>query len=186
MAWLSRDVPDPLKGSFNALRLLSFVGRLLSLWILFLVSGNSACGLSLQELRDDPNLTPEGLMAYFRDFEFKLDPELQDPEVFLATRSGDCDDFASLAATLLSEKQYTTQLVAVFMDGRTHVVCYVQEVHGYLDYNCREQSAPLQTTDGKLEDIADKVAAYFRQTWRCVAEFRSKSGIRRFGRIAFR
>jgi len=186
MVRLSRQVPGALKASFSALSLLSTSGKFLSLLAFSLVASNPAHGLSLQELRDDPDLTPEGLMAYFRDFSFKLGEELQDPEVFLATRSGDCDDFASLAAALLTERQYTTQLVAVFMEGQTHVVCYVQEVQGYLDYNRRGQSAPLQVTDGKLEDIADKVAAYFRTTWRCVAEYNSKGGTRRFGHIAFR
>jgi hypothetical protein len=143
-------------------------------------------GLSMRMLRESPNLTPEVFMAYFRDFSFKLGDQLQDPDVFLDTRTGDCDDFASLAEVLLRERNFTTQLIAVFMDGQTHVVCYVQEVQGYLDYNLRGRDIPLQPSSGQLEDIADQVSAYFRTPWRSVAEFESQAGIRRFGRIAFR
>jgi len=125
-------------------------------------------------------------MAQFSGFTFKLGEELQDPELFLATRTGDCDDFASLAATLLSERKFTPRLIAVFMEGQTHVVCYIPEAESYLDYNCRELPAPLQPTNGNLEDIAGKVARYFRTTWRLVAEFTLESGIPRFGNIAFR
>ncbi len=152
---------------------------------LFLV-GVQGWAVTLQELRDLPQLTPEIFMGYFRDFGFKLSEKLQAPEDFLAGRSGDCDDFACLAAEVLGEKKYTTRLIAIFMEGQTHVVCYVKESRSYLDYNCRRLPAPLQPTDGELEDIADKVALYFHSTWHCVAEYNSQAGIRRFGRIAFR
>jgi hypothetical protein len=142
--------------------------------------------LTVRMLREHPDLTPGVFMAYFRDFSFKLGDQLQDPDLFLATRTGDCDDFASLAETLLREKNFTTKLVAIFMDGQTHVVCYVQEVQGYLDYNLRGRDIPLQPSSGQLEDIADQVSAYFRTPWRSVAEFESRAGIRRFGRITFR
>jgi len=142
--------------------------------------------LTLKSFRELPELTPEVFMAQFSGFTFKLGEELQDPELFLATRTGDCDDFASLAATLLSERKFTPRLIAVFMEGQTHVVCYIPEAESYLDYNCRELPAPLQPTNGNLEDIAGKVARYFRTTWRLVAEFTLESGIPRFGNIAFR
>jgi hypothetical protein len=145
-----------------------------------------AQGLTLQTLRELPNLTPEVLMAQFSGFNYKLGEDLQDPEQFLATRTGDCDDFACLAATLLSERKFTPRLIAVFMEGQTHVVCYIPEVEGYLDYNCRGLPAPLQPTNGKLDDIAGKVANYFRTSWRLVAEFTLQAGTPKFGSIAFR
>jgi hypothetical protein len=141
--------------------------------------------LTVQRLRDDAQLTPERFMAYFCDFEFKLGDVLQSPEVFLATKSGDCDDFATLAADILNEKKYTTRLVAVFMDSQTHVVCYVEEIKGYLDFNLRNQSITVQPSNGDLDDIAGKVAKFFRADWRYVSEFTYQSGTRRFGRIAF-
>ena len=142
--------------------------------------------VTLEQLRQEPNLTPERLVSYFRDFKFKLGEKIQSPEIFLAAQSGDCDDFASLAAEVLRERKYTTRLIAVFMDGQTHVICYVEEVKGFLDYNRRQDSIAVQATTGDLEDMADKVAAFFRLPWRCVGEFTYHAGDRRVGRIVFR
>jgi hypothetical protein len=72
------------------------------------------------------------------------------------------------------------------MDSQVHVVCYVEEVKGYLDYNLRERATAVQATNGELEDMAEKVAATFRSPWRCVSEFSYQAGVRRLGRIAFR
>jgi hypothetical protein len=141
--------------------------------------------LTLEQLRADPDLTPERFIQYFSKFEFKLGDKVQSPEVFLASRSGDCDDFASLAATVLREKKYTTRLIVVFMDGQTHVVCYVEEIKGYLDYNNRQRAAAVQATNGDLEDIANQVAAWFHSRWSSVSEFSYQNGERRFERIAF-
>jgi hypothetical protein len=141
--------------------------------------------LTLAQLRNDPNLTPERFGQYFRDFEFKLGGLRQAPETFLASKAGDCDDFACLAAEVLREKRYTTKLVAVFMTGETHVVCYVEEIHGYLDYNLRKEASAIQLASGKLEDIADKVAAYFRTPWRSASELNYEADQPRFGRMAF-
>jgi hypothetical protein len=141
--------------------------------------------LTVEQLRNDPSLTPERFASYFRDFEFKLGETRQAPRDFLAARSGDCEDFAGLAAEVLREKNYTTKLVAVFMKGQTHVVCYVDEIHGYLDYNLRKEASAIQLANGKLEEIADKVAAYFRNPWRSASEFSYDANQPRFGRIVF-
>ncbi|HVM50808.1 MAG TPA: transglutaminase-like domain-containing protein [Candidatus Acidoferrum sp.] len=141
--------------------------------------------LTLDLLRSDPTLTPERFASYFRDFEFKLGETRQAPEAFLAARCGDCDDYACLASEVLREKHYTTKLVAVFMKGQTHVVCYVDEIHGYLDYNLRKQTPGVQLANGKLEEIADKVAAYFRSSWRSASEVTYNADQPRLGRIVF-
>jgi hypothetical protein len=141
---------------------------------------------TLEELRKDPDLTPERLVGYFRDFAFKLGDQLQAPETFLANEEGDCDDFATVASMLLRERKFTTRLVAVFMEGQTHVVCYVSEVGAYLDFNLRAEEKALQKTDGRLEDMAEKVASYFRSPWRFAAEVTYQEGARRLGAIAFR
>jgi len=153
--------------------------------ILLLVAAPAGRALTLDELRNIPNLTPELFMGYFRDFQFKQGDKPQAHAAFLEGRCGDCEDFATLAADVLREKNYTPHLIAVFMDGQTHVVCYIDEVKAYLDFNRRAKSPALQPSDGSLEDIAAGVAAYFRVPWRSASEFIYVSGERRFGRIAF-
>src|SRR5687767_2893421 len=96
-----------------------------------------AFGLSLEDIRNTPDLTPKKFAAYFRDFEFKFHSEVQSPDIFLATRSGDCDDFSTLAAAVLRDRGYTPRLITVRMPGVTHVVCYIEETKSYLDYNNR-------------------------------------------------
>ena len=146
---------------------------------------SASAKFTLDDLRQDPHLTPERLMKYFRDFEFRLGSQRQAPKDFLAAKSGDCDDFACLASEVLREKKYTTRLIAVFMDGQTHVVCYVNEAHGYLDYNLRREACALQPAGPELEKVADKVAAYFRTAWRSAAEFTYEGSSARFGQIVF-
>jgi len=153
---------------------------------IFLLAALPCQAVTLKQLREESNLTPERLISYFRDFKFQLGERVQPPEIFLAAQSGDCDDFASLAADILREKKYTTRLIAVFMDGQTHVICYIEEIKGYLDYNHRQDRNGVQATTGDLEDMADQVAAYFRSPWRCVGEITYQAGERRIGRIVFR
>ncbi len=143
------------------------------------MAGNVSA-LSLAELRADRGLTPERFMAYFADFKFELEREVRKPDVFLQSRSGDCDDFATLAANVLREKGYTTRLVVVFMPDTVHVVCYVAETKSYLDYNCRKNSSPLVKCDGNLSAIAGSIAASFRLPWQSVSEFTVQDGGRHF------
>ena len=63
----------------------------------------SISAVTLDELRNTTDLTPQKFASFFSDFEFKFHAEIQAPEVFLATQSGDCDDYAILAATVLKE-----------------------------------------------------------------------------------
>src|SRR5204863_8474601 len=133
----------------------------------------------------DRNLTPESFMKYFADFKFELGHDVRDPAAFLANQAGDCDDFATLAATVLREKGYSTRLVVVYMAKDVHVVCYVAETHSYLDYNCRKQTAPLVKCEGALETIAARVAESFRAQWRSVSEFTFRNGTRYFVSTVF-
>jgi hypothetical protein len=152
----------------------------------FLVSADGARALTLAELRADPNLTPERLMAHFADFKFELGRQVRQPEAFLASRSGDCDDFATLAADVLSQKGYSTRLVVVHMSHDVHVVCYVAETNGYLDYNRRMQAAPLVNCKADLAAIAASVAQSFRSSWRSASEFTLRNGAKRFVSTVFR
>jgi hypothetical protein len=154
--------------------------------LLFLAPACLARTVTLAELRADPKLTPERLMTYFADFKFELGHQVRQPETFLANRSGDCDDFATLAADLLREKGYSTRLVVVFMPQDVHVVCYVAESHSYLDYNRRKQAAPLVACKNDLAAIAASVADYFRSPWRSASEFTFRSGVKRFVATVFR
>jgi hypothetical protein len=144
-----------------------------------------ATALTLEELRADAQLTPEKLLAHFSDFKFQLRDEVQKPEAFLASRCGDCDDFATLAASLLSTRGYTPRLIAVFMDKQVHVVCYIVQTNNYLDYNHRKDRALVSST-GALDDIAEKVARSFHSNWHSVSEFTFDGSARQFIRTEFR
>src|SRR5271163_2212877 len=98
---------------------------------------------SMKELRETPNLTPEKFERLFADFAFKFHPEIQPHDVFLKTKSGDCYDFATVAAEILKGRGYTPRMIAIRMKGETHVVCYVAEENGYLDYNTRKEKFPI-------------------------------------------
>lgn len=115
--------------------------------------------------------TPEQFVRNFAQFKFSYHEKIQDPQVFLSTKSGDCDDFATLAAVALAKSGYTTRLFAVRMKGETHVVCYVPKAQSYLDYNNRADRNPLVTSDGSLRDVADKVAESFGRDWLAAYEF---------------
>lgn len=118
------------------------------------------------------DLTPEKLIRLFAGFAFELSAQPQDAETFLQRKRGDCDDFASLASRLLTGRGYKTKLVTVMMERQTHVVCYVEEVQGYLDFNHRTNAHPVIQSDGSLENIAHKVADDFRSPWQTASEFR--------------
>jgi hypothetical protein len=151
-----------------------------------LLSTRLTTAVTLAELKADPNLTPERLMKQFADFKFEPGRDVRQPETFLASRAGDCDDFSTLAADLLREKGYSTKLVAVFMPKDVHVVCYVAETNSYLDYNRRKKAAPLVKCGGELTAIAAKVAQSFRAQWRSASEFTFKNGAKHFVWTAFR
>src|SRR5262245_49977124 len=97
----------------------------------------SSFAVTLEEIRQTSDLTPQKFAKFFSNFEFKFRAEVQDPQVFLATESGDCDDYATLAATVLREHGYTPRLITVRMPNLVHVICYIEETKSYLDYNNR-------------------------------------------------
>lgn len=128
-------------------------------------------GVTLEELRNDPDLTPRKLMSCVSRFKFELRAEVQSPEQFLASQTGDCDDFAILAATVLREKSYTPRLIAVRMPGLTHVVCYIPQIGQYMDYNNRVYSHALVKCKPELNEIADRVSKSFDSSWTTASEF---------------
>jgi hypothetical protein len=145
--------------------------------LLLVFSASYSRALTVDELRADAKLTPESLIRRFSSFKFKLFDAVQPRNVFLSTQTGDCDDFATLAADVLREKGYSTHLIAVFMEKEVHVVCYIKGVGAYLDYNNRKKASPLVPTNGSLSDIATKVAQSFNDPWSSVLEYTLKNGI---------
>ncbi|HEY3860281.1 MAG TPA: transglutaminase domain-containing protein [Verrucomicrobiae bacterium] len=132
----------------------------------------SANAASLNDLLNQKDIKPEAVARAVSDFAFELAPKVQEPDAFLQRKRGDCADFSKLAATVLSQHGYTTKLVVVMMSQQTHVVCYVKEAGGFLDYNHRADAHPVIPSNGSLEDIAGKVAGDFRSQWRLASFFR--------------
>lgn len=127
--------------------------------------------VTMEELRAMPHLTPVEFAHYFANFEFKFHPEVQPHNQFLTTRSGDCDDYATVAADALERHGYTPRMIAIRMKGETHVVCYIQETHSYLDYNTRKDKDPLVPCSPEITDIARNVAKGFGRDWVATYEF---------------
>jgi hypothetical protein len=147
--------------------------------ICLLLSTFSTAALSLEDLRKEKNLTPPKFASYFRNFSFNFRKDVQRAEVFLATKSGDCDDYSVLAAKILREKGYTPRLISVRMPGVTHVVCYIEETRSYLDYNFRGYTVGINSRDNVLETIAENVARSYEASWSSASEFTYSSGVKR-------
>lgn len=137
----------------------------------FFISVTSGQSITLDELRHVPKLTPEKFASYFDDFDFKFHADVQDHNVFLETKSGDCDDYATLAADVLGRNGYTTRLIAVRMLGETHVVCYVNETKSYLDYNFRKETVKTIPCKKSITEIARHVAKSFARDWIATYQF---------------
>ena len=148
-------------------------------FIFLLLFQISNYGLTLDDLRKDQKLTPHRFASYFAHFQFVFHSEVQEPETFLLTQSGDCDDYAILADLILKEKGYKTRLITVRMPAAIHVVCYVEEAKGYLDYNNRNKFTKVVSSDGTLQDVALKVAHSFDSRWTSITEFTFENGLKR-------
>jgi hypothetical protein len=135
-------------------------------------------GLTLEDLRKEANLTPKKFASYFSGFKYEYNEEVQPPEQFLATRTGDCDDYATLAALVLGEKGYHPHLVTVRMPGLVHVICYIEETKGYLDFNARDYLIHIVSCKSGLADIARQVARSFDANWTTASEFLFEEGLK--------
>jgi hypothetical protein len=143
-----------------------------TLSLLGLIAFSLNCrGVTMEELRSERGLTPLQFAHYFANFEFKFHPEVQPHNQFLRTRSGDCDDYATVAADALARHGWTPRMIAIRMKGATHVVCYIQELRGYLDYNMRKEQNPLVPCDPEITAIATSVAKSFGRNWVATYEF---------------
>jgi hypothetical protein len=146
----------------------AFVGAQFLAGLLFAVAVH---GVTVPELRKTSDLTPERFAQHFSDFKFKFHDDVQDFDTFVASKSGDCDDYATLAADVLGKQGYTPRLIAVRMKGETHVVCYIEETKSYLDYNSRKDAKKTVPCSTVLTDIATSVAESFGRDWIATYEF---------------
>ncbi len=137
-----------------------------------LMTAAQLVAVTLEELQQDPKLTPKQFAKHFTEFAYAEHSEVQDPEIFLLTKSGDCDDYAILADMVLRPKGYDTRLISVRMPGIVvHVVCYVTQEKGYLDYNNRVHWSKIERSGPSLREIARNVARSFSANWTSASEF---------------
>lgn len=155
--------------------------RLLAGWRIFwrvglvcALLGTRLDALTMADLMNDEKMTPQRFASLFKDFKFVLQPfDVQNPNVFLRTQSGDCIDYAVLADHVLGAKGYETRLIRVEMVGTNigHAVCYVTESKAYLDYNNRTYFVALKKCGSTIREIATKVADSFDANWTFAMEF---------------
>jgi hypothetical protein len=151
----------------------------LSVCTFFLLFGGNAAALTPEELHNDATLTPDTFAPHFAKFKFVFNADVQKPAEFLATEAGDCDDYATLAAAELAARGYHPRLVSVRLKNVVHVVCYVSEATGYLDYNLRARASGMAHCGPELSDIADSVAKSFKSTWNSASEFTYNDSVKR-------
>jgi len=165
---------------------MNWYGILVLSWLAATAFCAGARADALGDLATRTDLTPERLIHAFAGFSFELNAEPQDEATFMRRRRGDCDDFACLASRLLTERGYKTKLVVVMMEQQTHVVCYVKEARGFLDFNHRADAHPIVESDEALETIAQKVAGDFHQLWRMASEFKYEDKQPKYLQVVFR
>jgi Transglutaminase-like domain len=144
------------------------------LLLLFVLIGQTAWSFTMADLLSDSKMNPKRFAGYFEDFDFDLHPfDVQDPEIFLETRKGDCIDYAVMADHVLRKDGFGTRLIRVEMIGKNmgHAICFVKEDSAYLDYNNRKFFIKLQKSGSRLREIATRVADSFDANWTFASEF---------------
>lgn len=137
-----------------------------------LATAANAGAVSLDELVAAPGLTPKSFAKLFEEFDYLFREQVQRPEVFLASRKGDCDDYAVLADHVLRKRGFTTRLIHVRLVGQiAHAVCYVVETKAYLDYNDRRYFFKLTRARNRVRTIAAEVADSLTANWTSASEF---------------
>jgi hypothetical protein len=139
----------------------------------------STRAVTLEQIDRSANLTPERFAGFFRSFSFRFHAEVQSSETFLATESGDCDDYAILASNVLRHHGYSPRLIAVRMPKIVHVICYIPETNSYLDYNLRARGSGLVECRPEVSEIARSVARSYGAKWSSASEFTFQEGAKR-------
>lgn len=156
-----------------------FLSASLTLFSCAVLSQVETRALTVDQLRNDATLTPQTFARHFSKFRFVFRADVQSPERFLASEAGDCDDYSTLAAAELAARGYNPRLISVRMQKDVHVVCFVPEANGYLDFNKRAKGNGLVTCGPELASIADSVAKSFKAPWSSVSEFTYNDGVKR-------
>jgi hypothetical protein len=141
---------------------------------LFMAVVGAAHAFTMVDLLSDPKMSPKRFAGYFSDFDFEVHPfDVQDPEIFLETRKGDCIDYAVMADHVLRKDGFGTRLIRVEMIGKNmgHAICYVTQDSVYLDYNNRRFFMKLEKSGARLREIAGRVADSFDANWTFASEF---------------
>ena len=126
------------------------------------VVGTARAG-GLNDLLNQKDLTPESLARGFADFTFELaSPDAGAGGVFTAQMRRLRGLSPIWRPPSWHRRGYTTKLVVVMMSTQTHVVCYVKEAGGFLDYNHRARLASHYHLRRFVGRIAGKVAGDFR------------------------
>ena len=148
--------------------------RLGALGLAGILAGAPLGAVTVKELLDDPKMNPKRFAKIFESFSFDMHPfDVQNPDQFLASRNGNCIDYAVLADHVLKKKGFETRLIRVEMVGKNvgHAVCYVTESRAYLDYNNRKYFIPLERSGATVREVATRVAASFDANWTFASEF---------------
>jgi hypothetical protein len=142
-----------------------------SLFVSSILIAAEAPAATFEEIHNDKDLRPETFARHFADFKFVFGANVQAPKDFLAAKAGDCDDYSTFAAAELKARGFTARLVSVRMKNEAHVVCYVAEANGYLDYNYRARGTGIVPCGPELTEIGDAVAKSFKAKWTSASEF---------------
>ena len=168
----SLDPAGPNRREKGHLHIFSLARKWCTLALIGVLTVGRVDALSLLAFVNDTKLTPKRFAANFEGFEYEFHAEVQPPDVFLSTRSGDCDDYAILADYVLKRKGFGTRLVRVSLVGRVaHDVCYLVQSKAYLDYNNRNYASTLEGSGRRLRQIATEVADSFQANWTTVTEY---------------
>ena len=144
-----------------------------------LLISHDAFAVTFEEIHGDSSLKPETFAHYFADFRFVFNAEVQQPQSFITSRAGDCDDYATFAASELNARGFHARLVSIRMKSIVHVICYVEEAKGYLDYNYRARGTGIVPCGPGLTEIGDTVAKSFKAKWTSASEFTYGDGVKR-------
>jgi hypothetical protein len=131
-----------------------------------------ARAVTMDDLTHDSKMTPKRFANHFEDFTFEAFPFVEDPNVFLQTQNGCCQDYAILGAYVMGLRKYDTHIIRVLLvSGEAHDVCYVTQAKVYLDYNLRTYFTNVQRSGPRIREIASKVADSFDQNWTSASEY---------------
>jgi len=108
------------------------------------------------EVRNKLN-TPQKLTDYLHKYykwttsKDKLCDNMQRPDQFVLSKTGDCDDFANFTYTILRYHKYYCELWAIFTDKEGHAITIVEIKKGMWGiFSNKSFRAPFENKDAAL------------------------------------